>query len=63
MQPHQERVVAEKAELDNKRGKLAAFVGTEPWRNLDEDEKGRLERQLEVMNEYSEILGDRIAAF
>jgi hypothetical protein len=63
MQPDQQLVIDEKTELDDKRGKLAAFSTTQAFRGLDDDEKSRLYRQLEVMAEYSEILGDRIAAF
>ena len=63
MKPHQERVVAEKAELDTKREKLTAFVGGETYRALDDMEQSRLNRQLEAMTLYSNILGERIAAF
>lgn len=63
MQPHQERVVAEKSELDAKREKLRAFIGGEIWRGLPALEKSRLNRQLEAMTLYSNILGERIAAF
>lgn len=64
MQPHQERVVAEKAELDDKLVKLIKFVESSPlFTSLPEDEKTRLVRQAGVMREYSNILGERIAAF
>lgn len=63
MQPHQERVVIEKHELDSKREKLTVFVGSEVYRTLDTAEQYRLNRQLEAMTLYSNILGERIAAF
>lgn len=64
MQPHQQRVIDEKTELDDKRDKLSAFIdGNAIFANLDDLEQGRLTRQLECMNEYSGILGERIAAF
>lgn len=63
MKPHQERVVTEKAELDAKRGNLAAFIGTETHSSLSTAEQGRLRRQLDAMNAYAEVLGERIAAF
>lgn len=64
MKPHQERVVTEKTELDDKRQKLTAFIGTnETYRTLDKMEQSRLNRQLEAMTLYSNILGERIAAF
>lgn len=66
MQPHQERVVAEKAELDGRRERLIAFIGGgygEVYRTLDAAEQMRLNRQLEAMSCYSTILEDRINAF
>lgn len=63
--PHQERVVAEKSELDGKITKLYAFVGSPTFKQTVADplEQVRLHRQLDVMHEYSNILGWRIAAF
>lgn len=63
MKPHQERVVTEKTELDDKRGKLTAFIGGDTYRTLDQVEQSRLNRQLEAMTLYSNILSERIAAF
>jgi hypothetical protein len=63
MQPHQQRVVDEKTELDDKLGKLVKFYDTDIYAKLDEAERVRLSRQGQVMSEYSDILGQRIAAF
>jgi hypothetical protein len=64
MEPHQERVVAEKAELDKKARALSQFIGNSPvFDTLDLAEQGRLREQNDVMWRYSEILGARIAAF
>ena len=63
MQAHQERVVTEKSELDDKRARLITFIGGEVYRTLDRVEQSRLNRQLEAMTLYSNILGERIAAF
>lgn len=63
MQPHQQRAVDEQAELDGKRVKLEAFLGTPTFAGLPTIEQGRLIAQCSVMQAYSEILGDRIAAF
>ena len=63
MQPYQQRVVTEKIELDGKRAKLAAFIGTEAWEQLSDADQTALRCQLHVMNLYSEILGVRISAF
>jgi len=63
MAPHQQRVVDEKTELDAKLEKLDTFGRTELYQTLPADEQGRLNRQHSVMEEYSRILGERIAAF
>lgn len=63
LQPHQQRVVTEKAELDKKLTKLNAFFNTEMFANLDDAEIERLQRQADIMAEYSDVLGERIAAF
>jgi hypothetical protein len=63
MQPHQQRVVDEKAELDSKLEKLRAFLPSPIFAKLDEDERKRLFTQANIMSDYSEILGERIAAF
>ncbi|TDS82619.1 hypothetical protein [Comamonas sp. JUb58] len=63
--PHQQRVVDEKRELDEKLQKLTAFINSEKFAEIvkDEDERGRLVCQEDVMKDYSAILDERIAAF
>lgn len=63
MAPHQERVVTEKTELDEKLTKLRAFFDTPIYKSLDTAEQGRLQAQSLIMGSYSAILADRIAAF
>lgn len=64
MQPHQQRVVDEKTELDEKATALSNFIATSPiFKTLDRAEQERLEEQSEIMWRYSEILGERISAF
>lgn len=63
MLPHQQRVIDEKTDLDDRRARLAAFIGTDTHCGLPEAERARLRLQLGVMALYSEILEDRIAAF
>lgn len=65
MAPHQERVVTEKAELDEKLAKLTAFTTMQnaTFAALPNAEKARLIEQREIMGRYSTILGERIAAF
>ncbi|MGY6275906.1 crAss001_48 related protein [Methylomonas sp. MgM2] len=63
LQPHQQRVVTEKDELDEKLNKLRAFFDTDIYANLDEAERSRLSRQSRYMEYYSDVLGERISAF
>lgn len=64
MRPHEERVVAEKAALDEKAQLLQEFILNNPlYEGLPKEERDRLQRQLVVMAQYSEILAERIDAF
>jgi len=63
LQPHQQRVVTEKAELDEKLDKLIAFFATPTFGSLPSDEQQRLASQCEYMGKYAVVLGERIAAF
>lgn len=63
MQPHQQRVVDEKHDLDEKLSKLDHFFGTAIFAVLPYDEKARMQRQAKHMAAYSDVLGERIAAF
>ena len=64
MQPHQQRVIDEKADLDARAAKLSEFIGLNPFfEKLDPQEQERMKIQNDIMWQYSEILGQRIAAF
>ena len=64
MKPHQDRVVSEKAELDERIRKLEAFMGDRDlFRPISEAEQKRMSRQLAHMKDYSNVLTERIAAF
>lgn len=63
VQPHQQRVVEEKTELDSRLEKLKAFIETEKFQSLSFDERWDLRAQRAVMSEYSDILRRRIAAW
>ena len=64
LHPHQQRVLDEKTELDTKANALSQFIGCNPmFPTLDAAEQERLRIQNDVMWQYSEILGARIAAF
>jgi hypothetical protein len=63
LQPHQQRVVDEKAELDGRWKKLGAFFGSTTFVGLDAEEQSRQRQQFHAMTLYSAILGERIEAF
>jgi hypothetical protein len=64
MEPHQDRVVAEKDDLRVKLDKLKAFIMESPvFKTLPKEEQSRLNRQYDAMLEYYNILGERITAF
>jgi hypothetical protein len=64
MQPHQQRVVDELSELSKKLVALVSFISRgEIFATLAADEQSRLRRQRDAMQEYADILEERIAAF
>ena len=69
MQPHEERVVAERKELAEKLIRLRTFIGTEGrqpsaiYAALPADEQARLKTQEFHMSMYWRVLGDRIDNF
>ena len=63
LEPYQQRVVEEKAELDSRISSLTAFMPTETFKGLPEAERRRMGRQWWLMTELSQVLGERIAAF
>jgi hypothetical protein len=63
LQPHQQRVVDERAELDARADRLGAFIEGPVFDTLPEDERTRLSRQHGLMRDLSDVLSDRIAAF
>ena len=61
---HQQRVLDEKRELDERLSKLDAFILDNPlFLQLSGSEQERLARQSKAMAIYSGILGERIAHF
>lgn len=64
MEPYQQRVIDEKKELDDKIEKLTSFLTNDEQRSkVSDQEADRMQRQLDCMNAYSGILGERIDAF
>lgn len=64
MEAHQERVVTEKNELDEKLDKLKLFIDSSSvFSTLSTEEQNRMKNQLAAMITYSSCLADRIEAF
>lgn len=63
LKPHQIRVLGEKAELDDKRAKLIAFIQSPFFENVEASERAHLTRQITIMDDYSAVLGERICEF
>lgn len=63
MAPHQQRVIEEKQELDERASKLAAFLTSTTKPVLSSGELSRLRIQRAIMDAYSTVLGERIEAF
>jgi hypothetical protein len=65
MEPWQQRVVDEKAELDAKIERLRTFcyVNNRGFLSLFEEDRDLLRCQYEAMRQYSSILDRRIARF
>jgi hypothetical protein len=63
MDDYQSRVIAEREDLAGKATRLAAFFDTPVYEALPQAEKDRMARQIRHMNDYKEVLDERIAAF
>jgi hypothetical protein len=63
LSPHQQRVMNEKLELDDKINKLDAFFTTAVFRGLMGRDQYLLLEQIRSMRSYSLILEERIAGF
>ena len=63
LEPYQQRVVEEKADLDGKITRLMDFINSEDFKPVNTVEKTRLEQQFHVMLTYSKILRERIHNF
>lgn len=66
MELYQQRVVEEKNELDTKIQALNNFISYVPnsrFMALSTAEQGRMHIQVNIMEQYSNVLGQRIEAF
>ena len=62
--PHQKRVIEEQVELETKYTNLKIFINSNPiFKSLNKEEQLRLSSQLKVMEEYNNILKERINNF
>ena len=62
--PHQQRVVDESKELNDKIKKLGAFILDNPiFLELEVEEQLDLKKQYDFMNKYTAILDRRISRF
>lgn len=62
-QPHEQRVIAEEAELSQKVENLSNFIGTETFDALTLTKRHHLKFQLSHMKSYRQILRARIEFF
>lgn len=60
LQPHEQRVVNEAVDLDEKTLKLRNFLDSDGFQSLDEDDKNLLLGQFGAMCSYLAILSLRI---
>jgi len=60
MSTFKERLIEEKAQLDEKIEKLDAFMQTEQFNQIDNVQISLLNCQLQVMKAYSQVLLERI---
>lgn len=61
MSTFKERLIEEKAQLDDKVGKLAAFTRSENFDKIEAVQQSLLKTQLLAMKTYSQILVERLA--
>lgn len=60
MEGFQERVIAEKEQLDERTNKLDAFIDTAAFGKLPQAQQALLKVQLHSMKAYSECLSQRL---
>ena len=64
MEGYQQRVIDEKTDIEAKVNKLNDFIGYNPaFDKIDPAEQERMKEQNDIMWQYVEVLGRRIAAF
>lgn len=58
--PHVQRVIGEKAQLDDRLSKLSAFIKTPAFKDLSAKSQELLTAQAGAMGEYSDLLVERL---
>ncbi len=61
--PHQQRVIGEHAEVNDRAKKLAAFLATDTYAGLPYAERMLLQEQLFYMEKYEDVLFRRVSHF
>ena len=62
LEPHQYRLLNERAELRDRLGKLLEFINCPAFPNVDPAEQDRLRVQAIHMGSYLNVLNERVAA-
>jgi hypothetical protein len=60
---YKQRVVDERMALNDKIDRLAAFVKTPVFTDMDDEDRSLLTQQLRTMRNYLDVLDDRITRF
>lgn len=63
MEAYQERVLEERQQLVDKFDKLTSFLKGNIFHTLPSDEQDRLTRQHGIMEQYANVLAERIVNF
>ena len=63
LQPHQQRVITERDELQARLTALTSFIDSELFDTLPKAEQGRLQRQKLIMIDYVAVLNERVASW
>ena len=62
LEPHQYRLLNERAELRDRLEKLDMFIHSDMFPCVQPPERDRLKRQANHMGEYLNVLNERVAA-
>lgn len=63
LEPHQQRVLDELAQLEDRRTKLGTFINGKPFEDLPAKDRQLLIEQFGCMTTYTRILNERVRLF